>query len=110
MAQQSPLFTKTEQFMVWLFEHTAKFPKHERFRLAKQIEEAIFAFHRYITIAAKTNAKIEYLQKADIELELLRSYMKLAMSLKWTTYGQYGYAAQQLSEIGKLLGAWLKKA
>jgi hypothetical protein len=31
--KQSPMFTKTTDFIVWLLEHTEKFPKSERFRM-----------------------------------------------------------------------------
>lgn len=39
--QESPLFTKTYDFTKWLLEHTIKFPKSQRFVMAKRLEEAI---------------------------------------------------------------------
>lgn len=107
---EAPIFVKTETFMMWLLEHTIKFPKYERFRLARQIEDAIFNLHRHLLSAAKTQDKKIHLQAADIELDRLRAYLRLATELKYTSVGQYGYAAQQVTEIGKMLGGWLKKA
>lgn len=94
--------------MVWLLEHTRKFPKYQRFRLAKQIDDAIFAFHECLIRAAQTQNPHQYLREADIQLDLLRAYLRLAVELKYTSRDQYGHAARHTTEIGRLLGGWLK--
>jgi len=38
----------------------------------------------------------------------LRTYMRIANSLKYTSDDQYGFFAESCTEIGKLLGGWLK--
>ncbi len=108
MADQSPIFVKTEVFIVWVLEHTQKFPKHERFRLAKRIEDQLFAFHAALTAAALGRNTHQHLMQADIELAKFRAYFRLSLEMKYTSAGQFGYAAQQVTEIGKLLGGWLK--
>ncbi len=110
MADQSPIFVKTEAFIVWLFGHTAKFPKHERFRLALEIDRALLAFHEQILRAAQSDQPKLYLQEADIQLDKLRAYLRLALELKYTAPNQYQFAAKHVTEIGKLLGGWSKKA
>jgi hypothetical protein len=109
MSQQSPIFIKTEAFMAWLFEHTAKFPRHERFRLARRIEEALFDFHACLVQATASDQTRVHLAQADTHLNLLRAYLRLAVELKYTTPQQYQYAASHTSEIGKLLGGWMKR-
>ncbi len=94
--------------MVWILAHTAKYPKYERFRLAKEIETAIFSFHRCLLHATKSSDKQSYLRQADIHLLELRTYMRIANSLKYTSDDQYGFFAENCTEIGKLLGGWLK--
>ena len=94
--------------MVWLLEHTRKFPKHERFRLAKQIEKALFTFHECLIRAAQTETTRQHLLEADIQLDLLRTYLRLSVELKYTSRNQYGHAAKHTTELGKLLGGWLK--
>jgi len=96
--------------MVWLFEHTSKFPKHERFRLAKRIDDAVFDFHECLLRAAQADAAQIHLAEADVQLNKLRAYLRLAVEMKYTTPKQYQYAAGHTTEIGKLLGGWLKKA
>jgi len=94
--------------MVWLLAHTAKYPKYERFRLAKELETAIFNFHRCLLHATKVADRSQFLKKADIHLLELRTYMRIANSLKYTSDDQYGFFAESCTEIGKLLGGWLK--
>lgn len=96
--------------MAWLLEHTRKFPRHERFRLAQYTVSALFAFHEMILRAAQQKEAQKLLVEADIYLDRLRAYLRLAVELHYTTPAQYQYAAEQTTEIGKLLGGWIKKA
>jgi hypothetical protein len=108
MRQQSPIFVKTETFIVWLLAHTGKYPKSERFRLALRIEDAIFALHEHLIRAAQVNHARQELLEADIELDKLRSYLRLSHESHLMNADQFGYSASQTTEIGKLLGAWIK--
>jgi four helix bundle protein len=110
MPNQSPIFVKTEAFMLWILNHTKKFPREERFRLAARIEQILFTFYENLLYAAKTHDTAHYLLKADAEFDMLRAYFRLALELKYTTPDQYKYIAEQTTEIGKLLGGWIKKA
>jgi len=109
MAKQSPIFVKTEAFMVWLFDHTAKFPRHERFRLAKRIDDALFNFHEYLVRATLSDNPKRELTEADAQLTLLRTYLRIAVEQHYTSPAQFKYIAEHTTEIGKLLGGWLKK-
>ncbi len=110
MANQSPVFVKTEAFMIWLLGHTRKYPKDERFRLAKRIDDALFDFHRSLTEAVYESNPRDRLRQADLHLQLLRTYLRLGLELKYSSPDQFHYAAEHLDEIGKLLGGWIKKA
>lgn len=107
---QSPIFARTEALMLWLLQHTAKFPRHERFRLAKRIDDALFDFHVHLVCAARSMDALPHLQAADQTLFLLRTYLRLSLEMGYTTGSQFKYCAERLDEIGRLLGGWLKKA
>jgi hypothetical protein len=108
MSSQSPIFVRTEAFMAWLFEHTRKFARHERFRLAQRLDDTLFQFHECILRAGQHAQPRPLLLEADIQLDKLRAYLRLAVELGYTTPDQYAYVAKQVVEIGKLLGGWLK--
>lgn len=106
--KQSPIFTKTSQFILWLLDHTERFPKSERFRLARRLEDSAFNFYELLVQAARSQPKHTVLLQADLELDKLRLYLRLAQARKLTTVSQYQHAAGMLVEIGRLLGGWLK--
>lgn len=105
---QSPLFAKTWDFLLWLQDHTEKFPKSERFRLAKRLEDSAFDFHESLICAAKSSQKELYLHQAELNLTKTRFYLRMAHARKLTSANQYRYAYGLLVEIGKLLGGWMK--
>ncbi len=106
---QSPIFAKTHDLLIWLLQHTARFPKSERFRLAKRVEDSAFRFYDLIARATKSGDKRRsVLLEADLELDRLRLNVRLCVELKLLTTAQYEYAATALVEVGKLLGGWLK--
>ncbi len=106
--RQSPIFSKTYDFILWLLNHTERFPKSERFRMGKRIEDASFAFYEFLVEAARTQQTAAALRDADLELTKLRLYLRLSHARKITSLDQYQYAAACLVEIGKLLGGWIK--
>ena len=52
----------------------------------------------------------EVLAAADLELDKVRLYLRLAHARRLANHEQYLFAAQSLTEIGKLLGGWFKTA
>lgn len=110
MSNQSPIFIKTEAFTLWMLHHVKGFPRQERFRLVARIETVLFLFHESLMYAVKSNEPLRYLQKADAELDMLRTYIRYAVELRYTSPETYAYIAEQTTEIGRLLGGWMRKA
>jgi hypothetical protein len=105
---ESPIFVKTYDLMVWLIPALTKFPKDQRFRLAARLEQSLFAFYETILSAARSKDRRPILMRADLELERLRLYLRLAQEVKCLSFKQYEHAARLVNEVGKLLGGWLK--
>lgn len=106
---QSPIFSKTYDFTLWLLNHTEKYPKNERFRMARRLEDTAFEFYELLIEAGRADKrKRQLLWQADLALDKLRLYWRLAHSRRLATQGQYRHAAGLLTEIGKLLGGWIK--
>ena len=109
--QESPIFVKSFDMLVWLLEHTKKFPKHQRFVMAKRIEDAALSFHDDLVWATKVKGadRLGPLREADFHLERLKVYNRLAMKLRLSSLGQYEHLARQLDELGRLLGGWQRR-
>jgi hypothetical protein len=104
--KESPIFLKSFETLEWILLHTGKFPKHQRFVMAKRIEEAALAFHDQLIWAAKASEKTAPLIEADFHLERLKVYNRLVVRLKLSSFAQYEYLAKELDTLGKLLGGW----
>lgn len=104
--KESPIFLKSFETLEWILNHTNKFPKPQRFVMAKRIEEAALSFHDNLILAAKRQEKPAALGEADYHLERLKVYNRLAMRLKLSSFAQYEYLAKELDTLGKLLGGW----
>jgi len=109
MAGESPIFVKCKVFMIWMMQHTANFPRNERFRLAKHIDDALFAFYICLLRAVEGNAQT-HLKEANFCLNQIRFYLQIAVELHYTTSKQYLFASAYTVELGRLIGGWLKKA
>jgi hypothetical protein len=108
--EESPIFTKMYDLLLWLLPATQKFPKDQRFVLAKRIQDKAFEFQEALVAAGMGIEKVGNLQSADVLLRQLQIYMRLSHDLKFITMKQYEHVSRMLVEIGKILGGWRKKA
>jgi hypothetical protein len=104
----SPLFVKTYDLLKYLIPATEKFPRSQRFVLAKRIQDAALDFHECLLEARKVDplARCEVLRRADVDLEKLRLHMRLSMELEYLKFPQYEHASGYIVEIGRMLGSW----
>ncbi|MEM7112993.1 MAG: diversity-generating retroelement protein Avd [Chloroflexota bacterium] len=108
--QQSPIFSKTYDLIKWLIPTTTKFPREQRFVLAKHVQEAALTFQESIIEASMSHGRSrkQSLQKADINLTKLRFQLRLCQDLQLISPRQYRHAAEMVAEVGRLLGGWQK--
>jgi hypothetical protein len=107
---EAPLFPKTYDMLCWLVSATLKYPREHRYALALRTQQAAFDFHELIIQARKTRNKHETLIQADVKLEQVRLYLRLAHDLELISRRQYEYISRLVSEVGALLGDWMKRA
>jgi four helix bundle protein len=108
--QESPIFTKTHDLLLWLIPTTLKFPREQRFVLGKRVQEKALDFQEIIMEAALSRGRrqAELLIQADLTLAKLRSHLRLCHELHLLQDGQYRHVAEKVTEIGRLLGGWRK--
>ncbi|MBL8528805.1 MAG: diversity-generating retroelement protein Avd [Burkholderiales bacterium] len=112
MAEELVLLTRLSDLLVWLLPKSEKFPRTYRFTVTQRMmdaaldcQEAVFAAQSHRGETRKVN-----LRNADEALNRLRLYLRLAHRWQWLSDGQYEHAAEQVAEIGKLLGGWIKQS
>jgi hypothetical protein len=88
-----------------------KFPKSERFDLCTDIKNNLYYSLEQIIYALKTKdiqTKKQYLTNADVKLYVLKTLTRLSYEFQYITPKNYMVWNDKISEIGKMIGSWIK--
>ena len=105
------ILTQTYDLLLWLLPHCDKFPASHKFVLTRRLQDAAFDFHEALheANARSGQARLQYLQAADADLNKLRLYLRIIREWHWLSVSQYEHASRRVAEIGKLLGGWIRQ-
>lgn len=103
------ILNRAERLLDETYTTTRKYPKVDRYVLAADTREAAIEFLRLIIRAEKKYYKKTTLQDADIKLEEIRHLYRYAFQLHYIAPKRYEIMARLTTEIGRLLGGWLKQ-
>jgi hypothetical protein len=103
------IYQKTYDFLLWLYPVVNKFPKAQRFVLGQRIENKTLDLIHSIIFSNAERDKSALLKKASVELDELRTLIRLAKDLRFVNVKQYGVAAEKINEIGRLLSGLLNR-
>lgn len=106
--KQSPIFARTYDFVAWLIPLTIKFPRGQRFVMAGTLQREAIRFQELLIEASHKREKQDLLLSADAELDKVRTHLRMSLEMGLLQSGQYEHAARLMTEIGKLLGGWMK--
>ena len=108
---ESPIFTRTYDLQRWILNASRKFPREQRFVLARRLHDQIFALQDALTAAAIDRGRQgRHLIEADVTLSGLRKTLLLCYELNLLKPGQYRHVSAMIDEVGRLLGGWRKRA
>jgi len=110
LTQETPLFAKTYDLLLYLLPAVEKFPRSQRAVLGRRLQEVSLGFLDLLLRARKApgGERGMLLRQADVELDRLRYTARLCHDLTLFTDKQYRYLSGLLAEVGRLLGTWLK--
>ena len=103
-----PALEAHQQFLLWLVPTVDKFPRSQKFLLGDRIQGTAFDVLETLIEATYTRDRRPHLTRANLGLEKLRHFFRLAVELKHLDGRRYEHAARTLDEIGRLVGAWAK--
>jgi four helix bundle protein len=107
--QELKIQQKCEDMIKYVYTALRYFPKSERFTLAADIKESMFKILSLIIRCNKARDKNKYFKEIDIELIVFKSYIRLSMELEFIPIKKYENISNYITEIGKMLGGWIKK-
>jgi len=109
MAEELKIFKMSYDFCQWLLGHTNQFPKSHRFSVAVRLENYFFDFLEKLVLANHRHNKIPLLIAADERLLLVRLLIRFSHDKKFIATSSYEFAVLSLTEIGRMLGGWIKQ-
>lgn len=107
-----PLLERHFDFCVWIIQRVRKFDTDLRNLLGKNIIDLSLRLMDLLVVAfqsGKGNARLLYLQEADLLLEQLRLKLRMAYKLKLLPARSLHFAAGLLMDEGKMIGGWIRK-
>lgn len=87
-----------------------KFPKPTRYSLGARIETAVLDLIEtlYLAQSKQGASRLLILNKADITLKMLTTHLRLAYKTKSINDAGFAALSEQVIEIGKMIGGWIK--
>ena len=107
--RQAPLYTRCYDLAAWLLERTERFPKHQRFVLAKRLQDEAWELLRAVTLALEHRRhRLARLMAADEAVTGLRLAARLCRDRALLRQAQVDHVCRELADIGRMLGGWLR--
>lgn len=96
------------QFLMWLVPTVEKFPRSQKFLLGDRIQATALDVLESLIEATYTRERKSHLARANLGIEKLRFFFRLAVELHYVDRRRYEHASRTLDEVGRLIGGWAK--
>lgn len=108
MPNELIILQKVEDMATYAYHCIEQFPKSHKFTLGERLQILLEEIMVLIITCNKRYHKKTTLQDLDIRLDTLRSFVRIAKSLKVLPFHKYEHWSELNDEIGRLLGGWIK--
>ena len=105
------IYKKYTDLYYYAYHLLEKYPKNERFALTLDIKNSMNSSLKLILYAQKVfevKDKLKYLNLLDAELMYQRFMIRISYDKKYISQNNYRTWSYKISEIGKMLGGWIK--
>jgi len=96
------------QFLQWLIPAVERFPRAQKFLLGDRMQTTALDVLEALIEATYTRDRRVHLARANLGLEKLRFFFRLAMEMRYLDERLYEHASRSLNDIGRLVGGWAK--
>jgi len=104
------LIQKSYDLYKSIYQIVKTFPKGDKYNLGNELKNLNLQIIELLIEAesAKKDWKVPLVEKTSAKLGLLKIFIRLASDLKIIDQKKYLNIQEQLQEIGRMLGGWLK--
>lgn len=97
---------KAFEFVLRRLPKVENFPKAHRFTIGERLTTHGLDLLTALVEAAYARQKSELLEQASRKLNSIRYLLRMAKDLKLLSMDAYGFSAERLDEIGRMVGGW----
>ena len=105
-----PAVQKTYDFVLWLVKKVENFPRSYRFTVGDRLTITGLELLTTLVEAAYSRRKEPLLETAGQKVNAIRFLLRLAKDLQLLPVESYGFCAESLDEIGRMVGGWRKSS
>jgi hypothetical protein len=111
MPDEMIVLTRVYDLLAWLVPKGEGFPRVYRHTVTKRLMDSALDLQDWLFLAQTRRgaARRAVLADCDAALSRLRLYLRLAHHWRWLSDGQYEHVSAMVAEIGRLLGAWIRR-
>jgi hypothetical protein len=102
------LLAKAERLIASLGPTIDKIPRHQRYRYALRLEDALWHLADLIIQAAASGQKSK-VYRADEQIRFIHALLRHGAERNLIGARRVGEAARELGEIGAMIGAWRQR-
>ena len=99
---------KLYDVIIWLMGRVEKFPRSQKFTLGDRTVNLALDTLELLIEATYTRDRLALLRKANVQLEKLRYLIRICHDFKMLSAKQYAYISNEMNEVGKLIGGWIR--
>jgi hypothetical protein len=99
---------KAYDFVLWLLPKVENFPRRHRFTVGERLTTHGLDLLTSLVEAAYARQKADLLEQASRKVNSTRYLLRMAKDLKLMSIDAYGFSAEKLDEIGRMVGGWSK--
>ena len=102
------IVTKTNFLLDEIYDAIQQYPKSEKYLLGADTKQAGLTFYRLIVTAVKKYYKKTTLRDADVELFVLKNFIRMGHSRRYMNTRRYERLSRAIEEVGRMLGGWIQ--
>ena len=99
---------KIEDMMEYTYPVLKQFPRSEKQAMVLDIKRCMDVMLERCIEAEKAYYKKTTLRELDVAIAKCRTYVKMAYRLEFMSYKKFEIINDYLSEIGRMVGGWIK--
>jgi len=102
------IFDRAYQLCKWLYPAVGNYPRGQRYILGERTTGLATEILLMISQANAEWSKTLTICGIVLRVRQLKTLLRLAMELKYLSFGQYEHAVGMVDEVGRLAWGWLK--